>query len=83
MVTNLQHNFANNLEKKSYELQKASLFHEINHPSRKVQKNDFKKTPEERAKIWEMQQSYKKAMIKCYPDPKIRKQMNNPRMECE
>lgn len=83
MVTQLQHNFASSLEKKNYEIAKAALFREVNHPSRKVEKCNFKKTIEERQEIWKMQQSYKDAMKRCYPDPKIRKQMNNPLMECE
>lgn len=81
MVTQLQHNFMNALDRKFYETQKASLFKEIN--SNKIIQPNFKKTVEERIQIWEMQQSYKKAMLKCYPDPKVRKQMNNPLMECE
>lgn len=38
----------------------------------------FKKTPEERVKIWEEKTQWKKDMMKCFPDPKDRKYQNNP-----
>jgi hypothetical protein len=38
----------------------------------------FKKTPEERIKIWEMKSAWKRDMIKCFPDPKIRRSQHNP-----
>lgn len=38
----------------------------------------FKQTQEQREAAWSAKSSWKKAMQKCYPDPKIRKFHNNP-----
>lgn len=82
MVQQIQHNFANNLERKDYERNREVLKRLINTPREKVDFSVFKKNTIEKNKLWEMKQEWKKGMLNCYPNPKIRKQMNNPMTDC-
>ena len=58
---------------------KALLFKEVNRGYKEpLDRKVFKKTEEERNKIYSMKTSWKKAMIECYPDSSVRKTFNNP-----
>jgi len=58
---------------------REQLFKEINKGYKEpIDRSVFKKSIEERNKIYSMKTAWKKAMIECFPDSLIRKQYNNP-----
>lgn len=82
MVQQIQHTFANNIERKDYERNREALRKLINTPREKVDFSIYKKSAAEKDKLWEMKKAWQKGMENCYPDVKVRKQMNNPMTEC-
>ncbi len=61
------------------EKNKAILLKEVNRGFREpLDRNVFKKTAQEKGKLYTMKEDWKKNMKICYPNIKERKQHNNP-----
>jgi hypothetical protein len=61
------------------EKRRNQLFKEINSGMKEpLDRNIFKKTAEERGKLFTLKAEWKKNMQICYPNPKERKYRNNP-----
>lgn len=71
--------FKNNSDLSAAISNKQNLFKEINSGMREpLNREEFKKSPEEKEKIYSLKSKWKSLMRECFPDPKVRKTYNNP-----
>ena len=77
MVTNLQQQFKDNLERTEVENNRREMNKLINSLYTRLDQSVFKKSTSEKEEVWAIKAKWKQDMIKAYPDPVVRKKQFN------